>query len=90
MSDAETALTACAMASLQLRDRRAKRERVAAAIWDTYAASPVAQEGSKGLSWDDLRGMAEMHGPDSASGLCRATALAEAEAAMRAMEAFDA
>lgn len=65
-------------------------EAVAAAIWETYVASPIVQDGSRDLTWADLCRMAERHGPDSAPGLYKATALAEARAAIAAMDARDA
>lgn len=61
-------------------------ETVAAAIWDAYQASPIVTEGSAGLTWGDLVGLATKH-PGKAAAVIRRTALAEARAAIKAVDA---
>lgn len=60
----------------------AETEEVAAAIWGAYIASPIVQEGSRDVPWEMLTRWAAQRGPESAPGLIRATALAEARAAI--------
>jgi hypothetical protein len=56
-------------------------EAVAAAIWRVYVASPIVTDGSAGLTWDNLSSLAAKY-PGRAPAVIRATALAEASAAI--------
>ena len=64
-------------------------EAVAAEMWRVYEASPIAREGSKGISWVRLKDLAASH-PDKAPAVIRQVGLDEARAAIEIVRRYDA
>jgi hypothetical protein len=64
-------------------------EAVAAEMWRVYEASPIAREGSKGISWVRLKDLAASN-PDKAPAVIRRVGLDEARAAIEVVRRYDA
>jgi hypothetical protein len=56
--------------------------RVAAAMWAIYQASPIVSKGSAGMSWDHLCELADNNPSGNAAEIIRDVGLEEAEAAI--------